>query len=386
MGRSWIDDLGLAAMLAQAPYEQEEEETARRVQRVSRQYQQEIAQATQQLYQQIAQADRELGGDGRLSEEEQEVLARGAKELVLYAFYEVLHEQGGRPTQEQGLLLQVYCDKLELPYNEMDFLLAVNFANGIRAHLESLFKLPDGSFWMALWKLLGDSAAAEAILDGVVQQYGDIVMRFSVLGDPDSEAPMVIMDQMVDCFNEHLGEIAAAEETEVDVDFIAAYDAMTQVYEKAAAESRAAEEGLPTQDLYVFFVLGLIHQLLRPARLRITEKAAIIDGIVRCCQLPVQELDGMSILESIYSKDEIGGSIQMMTEFGPEHGNMWQIMQAMCVRCGRAEWMTDFLQGASLFMLDLEQSILIEYPGAVQKGKAEAYIRETIETLNMVSE
>lgn len=384
MGWNWIEDLGLAAMLAQEQYEQEQEETARRVQKISRQYQQEIATATQELYQQIVQVDKAFEADKWLNEEEQETLAQGAKELVLYAFYEVLHEQGGRPTQEQNHLLEIYCEKLQLPYNEMDFLLAVNFANGIREHLESLFKQPKGSFWQAVWKLLRKSSMAEEILNTLVQLYGDIVMRFSMLGDPDSEAPVVIMNQMVDRLNERLVEEAGGieEKTPHAADYVVAYRGMTKAYEAAAAESRAAEDGLPVQDLYVFFVLGLIHQLLRPAKLSFTDKAAIIDGTVRSCQIPVQQLNGMSILESIYSKDEIGGSIQMMTEFGPEHGNLWQIMQAMCVKCGQAHWMTAFLEGASLFMQGLEQAILKEYPGAVQPGKAAEYINEAAELLS----
>lgn len=379
---NWIEDLGLAAMLAQEQYEQEQEETARRVQRISRQYQHEIAKATQELYQIIAQtAKAQMAlAQGALA---QEALARGAKELVLYAFYEVLHEQGGRPTQEQNHLLEVYCRQLQLPYNEMDFLLAVNFENGIRQHLEGLFKQPDGSFWAALWPLLRTSGEAEEILNSIVQLYGDIVMRFSLLGDPDSEAPMVIMNQMIDHLNRKLAEELPQKEQEMPMaDYVKAYQAMTKAYEETAAESRAAEDGLPVRDLYIFFILGLIHRLLRPAKLSLTDKAAIIDGVIRSCQMQV-ELSGMSILESIYSKDEIGGSIQMMTEFGPEHGNLWQIMQAMAVKCGQLHRLTTFLEGASLFMEGLEQTILKEYPGAIQPGKAAEYMNEAAEALSL---
>ena len=382
----WIDDLGLAELLEQEEYEKEQEEMALRIQQMSRQYQWEIARATQEVYQHIAGATRELG----LSGKPEEVLAQGAKELVLYAFYQVIREHGGRPTQEQAHLLDVYCQQLELPYNDIDFLLAVNAPNGLRERLEGLFALPEGGFWKVLLLALRGKAQAEAVLDGIVQKYGDIVMRFSLLGDPDSEAPVVIMNHMVDALNAWLLENPAEEMQAADAgaaasnvaDYVKAYGRMTAAYEEAAVSSQAEQDGLPVTDLYVFFVMGLVHKLLQPAKLSMLDKAAIIDGVIRSCQVPV-ELSGMSILESILAKDEIGGSIEMMTEFGPEHGNLWQIIQAMAMKCGRIYLITDFLESSSLFMTGLEAAILKEYPGSIHAGKAAEYIGEVAESLSM---
>lgn len=370
----WIDDLGLAALLEQEQYEKEKEEAARRVQQMSRQYQWEIARATQELYQHIAGVSQELGVEGKA----EEFLAQGAKELVLYAFYQVIRYLGGDPTQEQAHLLDVYCKKLELPYNDIDFLLAVTAPNGLRERLEGLFALPEGGFWKVLLLALKGKAQAESVLNVIVQKYGDIVMRFSLLGDPDNEAPVAIMQQMVDRLNEWLAEEGKPEAESADnaMDYVQAYHRMTAAYEKAAAESQAEREGLPVRDLYIFFIMGLIHKLLQRAKLSMVDKAAIIDGVIRSCQVPV-ELTGMSVLESILARDEIGGSIEMMTEFGPEHGNLWQIMQAMTIKCGKIYLMTEFLESASVFMAGLEAMIMKEYPGSLQAGQAAAYIGET---------
>ena len=98
----WIETLDLVKVLEQADYEIETEEEARRVQQMSRQYQWEIARATQDLYQHMQQASQDLGLDGK----PEEVLAQCAKELPLYAFYQVIREHGGRPTQELQNALQ----------------------------------------------------------------------------------------------------------------------------------------------------------------------------------------------------------------------------------------------------------------------------------------
>ena len=375
----WIETLDLVKVLEQADYEIETEEEARRVQQMSRQYQWEIARATQDLYQHMQQASQDLGLDGK----PEEVLAQCAKELPLYAFYQVIREHGGRPTQEQGYLLDVFCKQFALPYSDIDLLLAVNAPNELRQRLEGVFALPEGGFWKVLLLALQGKPQAEDALDGLVQKYGDIVMRYSLLGNPDSEAPVVIMNQMVDHLNDWLMQHPVeAAEAEKAVDYVTAYQRMTKAYEEAAAQVEAETEGLPVTDLYVYFVMGLIQKMLQPAKLSMKDKADIIDGVIRSCGVPV-ELTGMSILESILAKDEIGGSIEMMTEFGPEHGNLWQIMQAMAVKCGKIFLITDFLENSSLFMTGLEKAIKTEYPGSIHEGKAAEYIGVVAESLSM---
>lgn len=364
----WMRDLGLAALLAQEQYEEEREAADRRLQQMSRQYQQEIAAATQELYAHIASASRALGAEG----EEEIILAQGARELPLYAFYQVIRGLGGEPTQEQAHLLDVYCTQLQLPYNDLDFLLAVNAANGLRQRLEGMFALPEGRFWQVLLALLEQKEQAEAVLDTIVQKYGDIVMRFSLLGDPESEAPMAILQQMVDRLNEWLAEHAREQEPEA-ADYVQAYRRMWAAYEEAAARSGAEQDGLPVTDLFVFFVLGLVHKLLQSARLSMLDKAAVLDGVMRSCEVPAQ-LSGMSVMESIYAKDEIGGSMEMMTEFGPEHGNLWQIVRAMSMKCGRPQLAAEFMESAGLFMAGLETALQKEYPGRVRAGQAAEYM------------
>ena len=376
----WIENLDLVSVLEQETYEIETEAEALRIQQMSRQYQWEIARATGELYRHMQASSQDLGLDGK----PEEVLAQCAKELPMYAFYQVIREHGGRPTQEQGRLLEIFCKQLELPYIDIDVLLAVNAPNELRKRLEGLYALPEGGFWKVLLLALRGKPQAEDVLDTLVQKYGDIVMRYSLLGDPDSEAPVVIMNQMVDCLNEWLmmnppEEDGAKEEM---VDYVTAYQRMTQAYKEAAAEVQAEADGLPVMDLYVYFVMGMIHKLLQPAKLSMEDKAGIIDGVIRSCGVQVQ-LNGMSILESIFAKDEIGGSIEMMTEFGPEHGNLWQIMQAMAMKCGKVFLLTDFLENSSLFMTGLEKAIQTEYPGSIREGKAAEYINHVAESLSM---
>lgn len=55
---------------------------------MSRQYQWEIARAVQELYQHMQQTSQDLGLDGK----PEEVLTQCAKELPLYAFYQVIRE------------------------------------------------------------------------------------------------------------------------------------------------------------------------------------------------------------------------------------------------------------------------------------------------------
>lgn len=375
----WIEDLDLVKVLEQEPYEIETEEEALRVQKMSRQYQWEIARAAQELYRHMVQTSQDLGLDGK----PEEVLAQCAKELPLYAFYQVIREHGGRPTQEQGYLLELFCKQFKLPYNDIDLLLAVNAPNELRQRLEGVFALPEGGFWKVLLLALQGKPQAEAVLDTLVQRYGDIVMRYSLLGDPDSEAPVVIMNQLVDYLNDWLMQHPVEEaDVEKTVDYVTAYQRMTQAYEEAASAVNAEAEGLPVTDLYIYFVMGLIQKLLQPAKLSLNDKADIIDGVIRSCNVPV-ELSGMSILESILAKDDIGGSIEMMTEFGPEHGNLWQIMQAMAVKCGKIYLITDFLENSSLFMTGLEKAIQIEYPESIREGKAAEYIGTVAESLSM---
>ena len=374
-----MEDLDLVKVLEQEPYEIETEEEALRVQKMSRQYQWEIARAAQELYRHMVQTSQDLGLDGK----PEEVLAQCAKELPLYAFYQVIREHGGRPTQEQGYLLELFCKQFKLPYNDIDLLLAVNAPNELRQRLEGVFALPEGGFWKVLLLALQGKPQAEAVLDTLVQRYGDIVMRYSLLGDPDSEAPVVIMNQLVDYLNDWLMQHPVEEaDVEKTVDYVTAYQRMTQAYEEAASAVNAEAEGLPVTDLYIYFVMGLIQKLLQPAKLSLNDKADIIDGVIRSCNVPV-ELSGMSILESILAKDDIGGSIEMMTEFGPEHGNLWQIMQAMAVKCGKIYLITDFLENSSLFMTGLEKAIQIEYPESIREGKAAEYIGTVAESLSM---
>lgn len=378
---NWVYTLNLPVGLEQAASRQPES-MEERVQALSRQYQKEIALLSEQLYQHVARIAEAALYDRSATLEEvvsEEAFARSAKEITLYAFYEVMREQGGQTTQEQNELLELYTQRLQTSYHEIDLVLASRFNTPIRAHLESLFAFPGGVFWTALLGGLAGRGDAEPLLDTLVQRYGDIVMRFSVLGDPNSEAPMVIMKHWVDQLNAWLAEQGQAS-TEEEADYQKAYAHMRKVYEAAAEESRAEEDGLPVQDLFSLFILGLVQVLLQPSKLSLSDKEAVLDGVVRALALPV-ELTGAEILNSVLARDEIGGTMEMMTTFGEEHGNLWQIVQAMAVRCGKAELAAAFLEACSHFMLALEAALTQEYPGGMKEGRAAEFMWEVAAAL-----
>ena len=128
-------------------------------------------------------------------------IASGSTYLALYAFALVIERQG-RVTKEQSKIIRIYFNNMSFPFSESAYLSAArtggevgNFRNVI-----SISKSYAGGFWVNFFRALYKSGTQKDLQD-MIDYTTSIIMRFSILGNPDSNISNAICQNFIDRSN-----------------------------------------------------------------------------------------------------------------------------------------------------------------------------------------
>ena len=128
-------------------------------------------------------------------------LETGVLYFPFFCFGKVLAAQG-RITSEQQKLLGFYFDNLKLPFSRSEYIAAATKGSiiGNFQSLMAMTKTELGTFWVDLFRAFyksGTQDGFQQIVDSVTHN----IMRFSLLGNPDSQLSLGICMEFVDCAN-----------------------------------------------------------------------------------------------------------------------------------------------------------------------------------------
>lgn len=255
-------------------------------------------------------------------------LALGSTYLALYAFALVIERQG-RVTKEQGKIIRIYFDNMSFPFSESAYLNAArtggeigNFRNVI-----SISRSYAGGFWVNFFRALY-KAGTQKDLQDVVDLMVSMIMRFSILGNPDSKLSNGICQDFIDSVNVQINKVREISIKEVDwLGVIPIEDRLEEMhvfYEDLIDKSNITDD-IPKEELLPYLELQILHCICdvvmmtkqpKSVKLRMMNDAVKLSGI-HTGVTPEQ------YLKEIADNTGVGQFYKMMFSAGNPLGSFW---------------------------------------------------------------
>ena len=218
-------------------------------------------------------------------------VSNGINMLPLYAFYKVLQAQGGTPSSMQTSLLEAFFNNVDVPIKRAEFLSSIRINNEARKLVEGLMGISDsfsGSFWITFFKALYVTKSDEATLTKVIESFSGIVMRFSILGKPQSEVAISIIEKFIMALEKQVVECRRLPESELDffgevhylTHKIRIEDLLKSFFREVQGQDSAGVEA----SLNVFFVT-MLYDLINMSTRADYDKAEILEKMMQRCSI-----------------------------------------------------------------------------------------------------
>lgn len=261
-------------------------------------------------------------------------IASGSTYLALYAFALVIERQG-RVTKEQSKIIRIYFNNMSFPFSESAYLSAArtggevgNFRNVI-----SISKSYAGGFWVNFFQALYKSGTQKDLQD-MIDYTTSIIMRFSILGNPDSNISNAICQNFIDSVNYQINQVREISIKEVDwLGVIPIEDRLKEMkffYEDLIDRSNitndiSKEELLPYLELQILnCICDVVMMTKQPksVKLRMMNDAVRLSGI-HTGVTPEQ------YVREIANNTEMGQFYKTMFSSGNPLGSFWLVIFTM---------------------------------------------------------
>lgn len=261
-------------------------------------------------------------------------IASGSTYLALYAFTLVIERQG-RVTKEQSKIIRIYFNNMSFPFLESAYLSAArtggevgNFRNVI-----SISKSYAGGFWVNFFRALYKSGTQKDLQD-MIDYTTSIIMRFSILGNPDSNISNAICQNFIESVNYQINQVREISIKEVDwLGVIPIEDRLEEMkffYEDLIDRSNitndiSKEELLPYLELQILnCICDVVMMTKQPksVKLRMMNDAVRLSGI-HTGVTPEQ------YVREIANNTEMGQFYKTMFSSGNPLGSFWLVIFTM---------------------------------------------------------
>ncbi len=302
----------------------------------------------------------------------------GMKLLPLYAGYLVLRAQDGRPTREQNIMVDLFYKHLHPPISKATFLSAARSGVGAEP-LEELVGLSDtqiGTFWHNFFKAvyISDSKTLSTFL----QLFCDMVMRFSVIGNPQNQVALLICERFLNAAHKQADAVANGPEDELDLMGEVPYwehkDRALRLANDLAQLAGVTDQ-LDMDALMPLFLIATLHELLENASGGVSAKAQMMEYIMQESNLRYEGLSGSEIYSHITNRDEV---FQFMNSLS---GNMPLVLVDVSHKAGRKDMTARVLLECGGFLIGAEGAISRAFPGCGLGNYASKYWADSMDKL-----
>lgn len=262
-----------------------------------------------------------------------EIIA-GSTYLVLYAFALVIERQG-RVTKEQSKIIRIYFGNMSVPFSENSYLNAVKTGNevGDFRNIISISENYAGGFWVNFFRALYKSGTQKDLQD-MIDCTTSIIIRFSLLGNPDSNISSGICRNFIDSVNYQINQVREISIKEVDwLGAIPIKDRLEEMeifYEDLIDRSDvtkniAKEELLPYLELQI---LNCICDIVMVTKQPKSVKLQMMNDAVRLSTIHTDVTPEQYVRE-IENNTEMGQFYKIMFSSGNPLGSFWVMIFAM---------------------------------------------------------
>lgn len=258
----------------------------------------------------------------------------GSTYLALYAFSLVIERQGS-VTKEQSKIIKIFFDSMDFPFSQSAYLSAARTGAevGDFRKIISISKSYAGGFWVNFFRALYKSGTQKDLQE-MVDYTTSIILRFSILGNPDSNLYKGIGQNFIDSVNYQINQVREISINEVDwLGVIPIEDRLEEMkifYETLIDNSNITED-IPKDELLPYLELQILNCICdvvmmtkqpKSVKLRMMNDAVALSGI-HTGVTPEQ------YVRDIANDTEMGKFYKTMFSSGSPLGAFWLVLFTM---------------------------------------------------------
>lgn len=322
-----------------------------------------------------------------------EAIGNGIQQLPMYAFYLVLRNQPVSVTKEQRTVIDIFSANLSLPYSVQDFLTAIKQNNDVRSYIESLVGISKkyvGGFWKEFFKSVYRTDTEEKVVTDIIQKFADIVINFSIIGDAKTNHAEYILDKFMADVGFQSANCRSLPQDEIDVygdnSYLEHYRNFEEEYRRTVELTKAEEDGLPAFEIYPYFCMGVIYQVVDQSTRSVEDKASCIDYIMNACDMEFG-YTGKEIIESVQSAtrgddNELGWWILNLLDTDNEGLCFWRILATLSGMCKKEDYDTSLVPELCGFLIGMDGELSKKFPLSGFGDIARPYLDMKLSELN----
>lgn len=313
-------------------------------------------------------------------------IGTGTTYLPLYCFALVIERQG-RVTAEQNKIMKIFFDKMSYPFSQNAFINAARTGSEISdfRKVVSISKSYAGGFWVNFFRALYKSGTQKDLQD-VVDCTTSMIMRFSVLGNPESNIGSGICTSLVDSVNYQINQVRDISLKEVDwlgiIPIPDRLEEMKKFYESLIDNTDITDD-IPREDLLPLLellILNCISDVVmmtkqpKSVKLQMLNEAVTLSGI-HTAVTPEE------YITQIANQTEEGNYYKQMFAAGPPLGMIWQIIMVMGDKAHKMDEAIGITNDILSILLQIENYLDEKYHFLGKDSIAKDYIMHILKQL-----
>ena len=313
-------------------------------------------------------------------------LISGTTYLPLYCFGLVIKRQC-KITHEQNKMLSLYFKHMNFPFSQSEFIAAARTGAEIADFRKTIELSNDfvGEFWLHFFRELYKSGTQEDY-QNVVDCVTSIIMRFSVLGNPNSDLAFDICNNFVVCVNYQMEKAREISMNEIDwlgiIPITARISEMRKRYEMLIDNSRITEDMskedlLPMLDL---LIMNSICDLVMLTKQPSSQKLSMINDAVQLSGIET-EISPEEYVKNIANHTELGEYYKSMVSSGTPLGIIWNALLIMGTQADKTDQISFMINDLLSILLQIEDYLIRKYNFNEDECISPKYIKSIVEKL-----
>lgn len=313
-------------------------------------------------------------------------IGTGTTYLPLYCFALVIERQG-RVTAEQNKIMKIFFDKMSYPFSQNAFINAARTGSEISdfRKVVSISKSYAGGFWVNFFRALYKSGTQKDLQD-VVDCTTSMIMRFSVLGNSESNIGSGICTSLVDSVNYQINQVRDISLKEVDwlgiIPIPDRLEEMKKFYESLIDNTDITDD-IPKDELLPLLELLILSSICdvvmmtkqpKSVKLQMLNEAVALAGI----QTGVTPEE---YITNVANQTDEGNYFKQMFAAGPPLGMTWRIIILMGDKSNKMDEAIGITNDILSILLQIENYLDEKYHFLGADSIAKDYIMHILEQL-----
>jgi hypothetical protein len=214
--------------------------------------------------------------------------------IPVYIFMKVLKAQGGSPSSNQSIVMDVYFKNSNVGFSKYEFIESLNSNNATRQKMKSLIGISEkvvGTFWVALFKAMYVAKSDEETLNRFMNRFTAAIVRFAILGDVKEQIIANVCDKFVNAIHKQFVECRKLPENKIDFygEISPSEHLKRMTYIAFNLYNLAGDPDDPDMEqTFPLFIAGILRGFISLSSLPKDEKGKVLDKFMRRFSIDVK--------------------------------------------------------------------------------------------------